>query len=99
MVASFSLGCAASVAVIRPQRPPLGDARSDEEFLLVCQPKVVEDDEDMWLACQPTRIQVEVCESELEEGCKIRMGIHDLLSELDAYDDYIVKLRGEEVIE
>jgi hypothetical protein len=49
--------------------------------------------------CRPTRITVEVCSSDLEEGCTTRQGIHDLLAELDVYDDYVTRLRGEKVLE
>jgi hypothetical protein len=40
-----------------------------------------------------------VCRSSEEAGCDVRRGIHDLLGELDAYDDYVAELRGEEVLE
>jgi hypothetical protein len=86
--------CAGSVASIRPDRPPLPDAEAIEELVLVCQPTANEE-----RPCSPTRIQVEVCGSDLEEGCKVRSGIHDLVSELDAYDDYVAELRGDEVLE
>lgn len=85
----FFAACAGGPATIRPVRPPLPDARALEEFELVCQPDEA--------GCRPTQIRVEVCASELEAGCAVRDGIHDLLSELEAYDRYVAELRGDEV--
>lgn len=90
LAALSSFACAADVVATRVRRPPMpGDAAIDE-FVLVCQPG----DGD---SCRPTRIVVEVCESALEAGCETRRGLHDFLSELDAFDCYVAELRGEEV--
>lgn len=94
MVGAWSIGCAANVAVVRVDRPPLPNEAALEELELVCQPT---DDPDR--PCRPTRIRVEVCPHEADEGCKVRGGFEDLISELDVYDDYVADLRGEEVIE
>jgi len=61
---------------------------------LLCQPTG-----DEGRPCRPTRVSVEVCETSLEEGCDVRKGVHDFFSEVDAYDDYVVELRGEEILE
>ncbi len=89
-VSLFSIGCATGTGdAIRLARPPLPNDQALNEWVLVCQPR----DGD----CQPTRIVVEVCENELDKDCKVRRGLQELFSYLEAYDKYVAKLRGEEV--
>lgn len=86
-----SIACAGSIAAIRPRRPPLPNDRALDELFLLCQP-----DADK---CRPTRVEVEVCATETDEGCTMRDGFYGLAQELDVYDDYVRELRGEEVPE
>jgi len=85
------VGCAGGIALGRPRRPPMPPDPAIDELELVCSP----DPDPKVPGCRPTRITVEVCESDLDAGCTTRRGLHDFLSELDAYDCYVAKLRGE----
>lgn len=76
------------MAAVRVRKPPATNDRAIDELVLVCQPTDA--------GCSPTRIRVERCSSPEEEGCRVRDGIHDLLSELEAYRDYVDALNGEE---
>lgn len=61
--------------------------RAVDELVLVCQPDEA--------GCRPTRVSVDVCELATDAGCEVRSGLHDFLSDLAAYDDYVARLRGD----
>ena len=94
LVAVSSIGCAASVLASLPRRPPLPNDAAITEAETLCAPP---EELDAVEPCRPTRIRVEVCSSSEETGCDVRRGLHDFLGQLDAYDDYVVELRGEKV--
>ena len=84
---AFSLGCGAKLASVRPNRAPTPNFGALDEAELLCQP-----DE---RGCRPTKIWVEVCETEFVEGCTTRDEIYRFLQIMDTYEDYIRALRGE----
>jgi len=95
LAVACSIACAGSAPVILPRRPPLPDETAIREAELLCAPP---EDAESLEGCRPTRIKVEICESSEEAGCDVRRGLADLLSGLDAYDDYVAELRGEKVL-
>lgn len=87
-VLAWSWSCAGAPVAGLPNRPPQASGAAIDEFELVCQPDAE--------GCRPTRIVVEVCESETDAGCATRRGLHDFLAEWVAYDRYVARLRGED---
>ncbi len=88
LLMTWQIGCAASTTCVRPLRPPTPSNELVDLMVETCQAAPGG-------KCRPTRMTIEVCESDLEEGCRERDSLYRYLDESLRYRNYIERLRGD----